>query len=246
MLENDVKGFIKTIRFPIALVIILWLVHFYNVSTSGSLGINGVYPRAIDGLKGILLAPFIHNAKDNFQHLISNTVPLFMLTSMIALFYKRVLFPAFTIIFLLTGFAVWMFGRPVYHIGASGVVYGLLSFVFWSGVFRRNIRSIILALIVTLVFNGFFLGLFPNKDGVSWESHLFGAIAGLFTAFLFKSVLEKEEEDEGPWSDDTEEELRYFLPRDTFEMTRRERWVQAEAERRAREAQQGGWDSTMS
>ncbi len=223
-MDKDVRTLIRTIWFPIVLVVILWMVHFYNVYHKGTLGIYGIYPRAWDGLQGIFFAPFIHNAKDGFRHILSNSVPLFMLTSMIALFYRRVLYPSFILIFILTGFAVWMFGRPVYHIGASGVVYGLLSFVFWSGVFRRNLRSIILALVVTLVFNGYFLGLFPNREGVSWESHLFGALAGLLTAFLFKAILEKEEQEEEAWSSLSEpEEKTFFLPRDTFELTLRER-----------------------
>ncbi len=223
LLQKDIKSFLWSVRFPVFILIVLWLIHVYNLYFGGNLGYWGIYPRELDGLKGIVLAPLVHNSKDSFQHIISNSVPLIFLSSMLVIFYKRVAYPSFFIIYFLTGFTVWMFGRPVYHIGASGVVYGLLSFVFWSGIFRKNLRSIILALIVTLVFNGYFLGLIPDKEGVSWESHLFGAFAGIFTAFLFKSVLEKEELDEEPWYDESEEVKAYFFPRDTFELTKSER-----------------------
>jgi len=113
------------------------------------------------------------------------------------------------------------------------------------------LRSIILALIVILVFNGYFLGLIPDKEGVSWESHLFGAFAGIFTAFLFKTVLEKEEVEEEPWYDEPEEIQGHFFPRDTFELTKSERRYLLQLEemkRRQAAEEQGGenWTSDIS
>lgn len=135
-------------------------------------------------------------------------------------------------VYFLTGAAVWMFGRSVYHIGASGVVYGLISFIFWSGVFRRNIKSIVLALIVTILYAGYLEGIVPMKEGVSWESHLLGAIAGIFVAFFLKGLIERDEEIRDPWANESEEPTAYFFPRDVFEMTRAER---LEVERRMEE-----------
>jgi len=135
-------------------------------------------------------------------------------------------------VYLLTGAAVWLFGRSVYHIGASGVVYGLISFIFWSGVFRRNIKSIVLALIVTILYAGYLEGIVPLKEGVSWESHLLGAIAGIFVAYFLKSLIEREEEIRDPWANESNEPTEYYLARDTFEMTRSER---IELERREME-----------
>jgi len=91
---------------------------------------------------------------------------------------------SFFMIYIITGFSVWLFGRSVYHIGASGVVYGLISFIFWSGVFRRNLKSIVLALIVIILYSGYLGGIVPNKEGISWESHLLGGIVGIVVASL--------------------------------------------------------------
>lgn len=192
----------------------------------------GIFPREWDGIFGIIAAPYIHS---DFQHLASNSVPLVVLTTIMMFFYSRVAIPSYFIIQFLTGFAVWLFARPSYHIGASGIVYGLVAFVFWSGVFRRNMRSIVLALIVVILYSGYFHGIVPNKEGVSWESHLFGGLVGIFTAFLFKDIKETGDEVHDPWADE-EEPSRYFLPRDTFEKTK---W-QREQDRRLDER---SWDS---
>ncbi len=237
MIEKDIKNLLLRLRFPIAVVIVIWLVHFYNLYNNNVLGFYGVYPRELDGLIGIFTAPLIHSMRGGFGHIISNTFPLFFLMGMMMIFYRRVAIPAFVIIYLLTGFMVWLFARPVYHIGASGVVYGLVSFVFWSGVFRQNLRSIILALIVTVLYSSYFLGISPNQDGVSWESHLFGAIAGIFASFLFKEVLEHDEikEESEPYILD--EEI-YYLPRDTFDKTLMQRAQEEELKKR-----ESGWTS---
>jgi len=167
----------------------------------------------------------------SWHHLFSNAAPLLVTTALIYFFYPRVAITSFFFIYLITGFSVWLFGRSSYHIGASGVVYGLISFIFWTGVFRRNIKSIILALVVTIMYSSYLGGIVPFKEGVSWESHLLGGIVGIFVAFLFKGIIElDEEEGDDPWADEREEDLQYYFPRDVFEMTRQERWV-AEQER---------------
>jgi membrane associated rhomboid family serine protease len=141
----------------------------------------------------------------------------------IFLFYRRVAVKGFLLIYLLSGLGVWLFARPhTHHIGASGVVYGLIAFVFWSGIFRRNLRSIVLALIVLVMYSGYFPGIVPGEAGISWESHLFGACSGILIAWIFKSRIEPDEVPVPPQYD-LNEESRYFLPRDTFEKTLAER-----------------------
>jgi membrane associated rhomboid family serine protease len=116
---------------------------------------------------------------------------------------------------------VWVFGRPVYHIGASGVVYGLIAFIFWTGIFRRNIKSVILALIMLFMYSPMFAGILPNQPGVSWESHLLGGIAGILVAWLFKNEIEQDEEPVESQLEDSGTE--YFFNRDVFEKTLSER-----------------------
>jgi membrane associated rhomboid family serine protease len=202
---------------------LLWGVMLLQFLLGLELGWLGNYPRREFGLKGILLSPLIHA---DFNHLISNSIPLLALCVIILFFYPRVALSSFAMIYLLTGLAVWLFGRPVFHIGASGVVYGLVAFVFWTGVFRHNLKSIVLALIVVFYYGSMFLGILPNQEGISWESHLLGALAGVFTAFWYRGQLETDEERK-PYSweqeNGAESQEGYFLERDIFEKTKQQR-----------------------
>ena len=201
----------------------MWLVHLYKVYSGFSLSQFGIFPREFNGSLGIITAPFVHG---DWQHLISNSLPMLMLSFTISFFYKRVATYSFFLIYILTGIAVWFLARPVYHIGASGVVYGLVSFVFWTGIFRRNLKSIVLALAVLVLYSGYFMGIVPFKEGVSWESHLFGGIVGIIVAYLLKGVIEQDEvEKPSPWEYEQFEEKKYLIARDSFEMTREEKRI---------------------
>lgn len=210
----------------------MWIVHIYKVTAEVSLTQYGIFPREIDGLIGIFLAPLIHGS---WEHLISNSVPFFVSLTIIHYFYKRVALSSFVLIYLITGASVWMFGRSLYHIGASGVVYGLIAFIFWSGVFRRNIKSIVLALIVTILYAGYLEGVVPTKEGVSWESHLLGVFVGLIIAFFLKELIENDEIPTDPWANTSDEPLVYYLPRNIFEMTKQERQIEEWRLRQERE-----------
>jgi len=204
------------------MVIVIWVIEIFQLIAGMDFGVLGLYPREWFGLRGILFAPLIHS---DFGHLISNSVPLFVLTTTIFFFYRRVAVRSFIMIYFLTGLTVWLFGRSVFHIGASGVVYGLVAFVFWNGIFRKNVKSIVLALIVVILYHGMFEGILPTKEGISWESHLFGAFVGIFTSYFYKEELEADEQPKpDPFADEVPQAQRpYFLPRDTFEMTKQER-----------------------
>lgn len=221
MAEKDTNIFSKLL-FPIGVVGLMWLVKIIEVIQNYKYTRWGIFPRDIDGLVGIIAAPFIHS---DWQHLMSNSIPMLALMSMVMVFYRRVAIPSIIIITLFTGFTVWLFARDAYHVGASGVVYGLVAFLAWTGIFRRNLKSIILALVILVAFGGYFHGIVPNKEGTSWESHLFGGMVGIFTAFLFKNVREDDEADKpDPWADEVGTK-QFFLPRDTFEMTKKERYL---------------------
>ena len=161
------KKLIASFKIAAWLVGIIWLIHLFQVASGIDLGFLGTYPRQVWGLKGILTSPLVHA---DFPHLISNSVPLFILTSTIFFFYRKVAVRAYLMIYILTGLMVWIFARNVFHIGASGVVYGLVAFIFWLGIFRRSLQSIILALIITLLYSGYFAGILPNQEGISWKA----------------------------------------------------------------------------
>jgi len=227
------RHLLESLRFPLVAVTVIWLVHLWQVTEGFDPGAYGIMSRRAWGLRGIVTAPLVHG---NWKHLISNTLPLFALTFIALYFYRKVAMRAFWLIYFLTGAAVWLFARPVSHIGASGVIYGLVAFMFWNGIFRRSLRSIVLAAIVMLLYSGMFMGILPDQEGISWESHLIGSLAGIFAAFLFKGELEDEEtKDNGShYSDENTEEKTYFLPQDIFEKTKAHR--QAEEAHRATEA----------
>lgn len=211
----------SSVRVPLMVVGVLWVVHIVQVLSRVDFGVLGTLPRQVQGLRGVLLSPLIHS---DWEHLLSNSAPMLFLLVMIRLFYNKVANRSFVMIYLLTGITVWLFARNVYHIGASGVVYGLVSFVFWTGIFRRNLKSIVLALIVTFLYSGLFLGVLPNQEGISWESHLIGGLVGIFVAFWYKDYIEKDEESYVPsWESEPQPDQRFFLPRDAFERTKIQR-----------------------
>jgi len=178
----------------------------------------GILPRNFSGFVGIFTSPLIHGG---FSHLISNTAPLIFMGLGIFYFYPKVAYKVFTIIYLGTGVLVWIFAREVYHIGASGIIYGFVSFLFFSGIFRKDNRSIALALIVILFYGGLIWGVLPIEKGVSWESHLFGAIAGIIAAFIFRKVDPPKKYD---WEDEESEipanklEVSYDADKNDFEI----------------------------
>ncbi len=216
--EHPIKKIWAAILFPAILLILLWLFYFLQFLSGGSLGYLGILPQHVEGLKGILMSPLIHG---DFNHLLSNSFPLFILTLIINMFYRKVAILSFFMIYFFTGLTVWLFARPVYHIGASGVVYGLLSFIFWTGIFRRNTKSIILALLVGFLYSGFIWGVIPVEEGVSWESHLFGGLVGIVVAYIMRKFIEDDEQAKlySYELDERENSDHYYYERDIFDRT---------------------------
>ncbi len=226
-LQLTKRHFSESLKFPLAAVMLIWLIHLLGLILDADPGDYGVFPRSIYGLRGILFSPLVHGS---WMHLISNSLPLFVLSALTFYFYPRVALRAFLFIYFGTGLAVWLFARPVAHIGASGVVYGLVAFIFWNGIFRRSARSIILALVVLFFYSGMFAGILPDQPGISWESHLLGSLIGVLGAYVFKGVLEEADLVRRPhYTYEEERPIQSFLPRDAFEKTKRQRWEEEQA-----------------
>ena len=218
MTQQKTAEVLKAAIFPLAFTVFLWIIHIMKETIHWPNGSLGLLPRDLRGLQGIIFAPIIHG---DWSHLIKNSIIFIVLSLILFVFYKRVALKSFFFIYVLTGVLVWLFGRHVYHIGASGVVYGLIAFIFWTGIFRRNIKSIILALIILFMYSPMFAGILPNQPGISWESHLLGAIAGIFVSWVFKNEIEQDEE---PVQYQLEESgTTYFFDRDVFSKTLSER-----------------------
>ncbi len=168
---------------PLLFAVVLWLVKLAEYVFGFSLTFLGIYPRQWFGLVGVITSPFIHSG---FDHLISNTFPIVILWAGTLYFYRTIAYKVFFWVYLINGLGVWLFARSSFHIGASGLIYGLVCFVFFSGIIRQSTRLLALSLLVTFFYGGMIWGIFPLEAGVSWESHLFGALAGFFCALWFR------------------------------------------------------------
>lgn len=216
-MDKETKFFLNKLRLPLLFCFIMLFCLLIEKYLGFKLTYYGIYPRSFDGLLGIIFSPFLHSG---WSHFLSNLVPVFVLVTMMEVFYERVSLLSIVSITLITGIAVWMFARNSYHIGASGLIYGLISFIFWTGLFRVNTRSIILSLIILVVYSSYFDGLKP-REGVSWESHLFGALSGILMSFLLKNLKEKDELLEEVKLES--EPKKHFFSEDVFSMTKEER-----------------------
>lgn len=143
----------------------------------------GIFPRTIGGLRGVLLGPLIHG---DIGHLAANSVPFIVLGGGIWYFYRPIARNLLLWSWLMTGLWTWAGGRPAYHIGASGLVYAFASFLFFSGIVRRNIQLAAISLIVVFLYGGMIWGVLPLIPEHSWEGHLSGAIAGLILAIYYR------------------------------------------------------------
>jgi membrane associated rhomboid family serine protease len=164
----------------------LWAFNLFNWLIGSKLNILGIYPRHAFGLIGIVCSPFLHQ---NFNHLFFNSIPLFVL-GLALLARGLVIFCWVTLVVtVLGGFLVWLCGRRSLHIGASGVISGYFGFILVTAYLNPSFTSIILACLVLYYFGGIFLGIFPQEEKISWESHFFGFISGIASAFLPKHGL---------------------------------------------------------
>lgn len=166
----------------------------------------GIYPRSIKGLIGIITSPLIHGS---FNHLFNNSIPIIILGGLLFYFYKEIAFKVSTWIYLMVGVWTWIYAREAYHIGASGVLYGLFSFLLISGFIRRNKQLISLSFAVIFLYGSLVWGLFPIDIKVSFEAHMWGFIAGIILAIYFRK--EGPQKVEHVWEeDDLDEENAYW------------------------------------
>ncbi|MBN2863928.1 MAG: rhomboid family intramembrane serine protease [Bacteroidales bacterium] len=178
------KFFLSTI-IPLIFIFLMWLVKIteflFEVDFSGI----GIYPLTAKGLPGIIVSPFIHA---DFKHLFNNSLPLLFLSIALFYFYSEVALKVFSLTYIFTGILVWFGGRDGWHIGASGIIYGLASFLFFSGIIRRYFRLVALSLLVVFLYGEMVWGIFPGiYRSVSWESHMLGFISGILLAVMYRN-----------------------------------------------------------
>jgi len=179
---------LKYFYIPTLLLLTIWLIKLIEFSFDISFANYGIYPRRHDTFYGIFFSPLIHS---DFNHLIVNSLPLFLLNSAIMFFYKKIAIRVIIYSWLFTGFAVWLGGRYAYHIGASGLIYAFASFLFFSGILSKDKNLIAISLLVVFVYGSLIWGILPKNGNVSWESHLFGFITGLILTYYFADKIKK-------------------------------------------------------
>lgn len=178
---NKINGSLLT---PLKFVAFLWLIKLIETAFGISFAYFGIIPRTQSGLLGILFAPLIHG---NFFHLISNSIPLLVLGTALFLLYREAAYRVFFYSYFITNALVWAFAFNSYsvHIGASGLVYGIAAFLMTLGLFKKDLKSLAVSIVVAFFYSGIIFGVLPIQPGVSWESHLMGALVGIGSASAY-------------------------------------------------------------
>jgi len=185
MNDNNFKYTNSVLVVPLFFVWVLWFVYWLEIRFGFDFDKNGIYPRTFSGLQGIIFSPFIHS---NMEHLYNNSIPLLILLAALRYFYARQSFVVIGYGILLSGLITWVIGRANYHIGASGLIYVLVSFIFFKGIQTKYYRLVALSLTVVVVYGGLIWYIFPKVDSaISWEGHLAGLIAGFALSIIYKT-----------------------------------------------------------
>lgn len=184
-LERDRANVHLAIRIAAGFVALLWLIQLSNWVLGLGPADLGVRPRELSGLLGVIFAPLLHGGP---EHLLANTPPLIVAGATLLYLYPRSAPSVLPAVYLGPGIAVWVLGRSAMHLGASGLVYGLVSYILVAGLLRRDRRAIAAALLVCFMYGALVWGLLPLESGVSWETHLAAAVIGVAMAIKLRHI----------------------------------------------------------
>ncbi|MEM9679326.1 MAG: rhomboid family intramembrane serine protease [Bacteroidota bacterium] len=210
MSQQHFKYSTSVIAYPILLVLTIWMVFWVQVRFLPEIKSLGIYPHQLKGLLGIFTSPFIHS---DIEHLYHNSIPLFVLSMALFYFYNKISWRIIGYGILLTGLLTWVIGRSGNHIGASGLIYVLVSFIFFKGIFAKYYRLVALSLMIVFLYGSMIWYVFPIKEGISWEGHLGGLISGFVFALIFRKRIAKPERYawEAPdYNEDDDEFMKHF------------------------------------
>jgi membrane associated rhomboid family serine protease len=201
--DGDARRLRRAFLAAAAFAALLWAIKLVEVISGIDLSGYALFPRASMGLRGILLAPLLHGG---FAHLIANTPPILVLGTALIYGYPKAARIVIPVVWLGSGFAVWFFARPAFHLGASGLTFGLMFFVFTIGALRWDRRAIALSLAVFLLYGGMVWGILPTDPRISFEYHLAGAVLGVILAFVLKDLDPRPPEKTYSWEGEDSED----------------------------------------
>ena len=185
MNRDHMRAFLRRATAVVAFVALLWAVQIVNwIMGYGLNPTFGLIPRYFGGLDGVLAMPLLHGS---FAHLMANTLPLLVMGGLLVATTTRALLPVNTVVIGLGGGLVWLFGSSAIHIGASGLVFGWFGFLVVRGIVDRSLITLGAAMLVGVLYGSILWGVLPGQPGVSWEAHLFGALAGAAAAVLVRT-----------------------------------------------------------
>ena len=187
--HNHFKFSPSTWIIPTFMLLSIWFVFYIDHSFHLHLNEHGILPRTFSGLQGVVFSPFLHG---DLNHIASNSLPLFILSTALIYFYREVSLKVLAYGILLSGFLTWVIGRDSYHIGASSLIYVLVSFIFFKGLRTQYYRLMALSFAVVLLYGGMIWYVFPQPEivgesSISWEGHLAGLLTGFVFAIRFKT-----------------------------------------------------------
>lgn len=185
--EHEFKFTPSVVLLPLYFVLSLWIVYWVENQFKISLSQYGIFPRSPEGLRGVFLSPFLHG---DIEHLFNNSLPLLFLLSALRYFYQKQSIAVLCYGILLSGFGTWLIGRESFHIGASGLIYVLASFIFFKGIQTKYYRLVALSFTVVVLYGGMIWLVFPDVEKeISWEGHLSGFIVGCVLSLLYKAEI---------------------------------------------------------
>ena len=204
---SNKQQFIDAVFIPLILGILMILTFILEKGMDWDFHTAGVYPRRIENIWGIFTVIFIHA---DWSHLANNVISFLILSFFLYFFYKQIASQVLVISYIFSGFILWIIGRESWHIGASGLIYSIAFFLFFSGIFRRHVPLIALSFVIAFIYGGMIWHIFPwqIEDPVSWEGHLAGGTIGFILSIFYRNA--------GPqkpvkvWENEEDESLDYL------------------------------------